>query len=177
MFRKILYITLLLGLSNTIVLAEESIYVGVQASQFTFDNDFIEVDPGALVLRFGGSIDGGAGIEVRAGLGMNGLQDEISAGGFDFEYEVESMLGLYGLYHVGWGSNASLYGIFGFTQVEIKESVFFSGLFSGRASADENSLSAGIGLNIASFNFEFMHYISDPDFDITALSFGYVSSF
>lgn len=171
MFKKILYLGLLLGLFNTNVLAEESIYVGIQASQVTFENDFIEVEPAAMVLRFGGTIDGGAGVEVRAGLGINGLEDELVDG--LFEYKVESLLGLYGLYHVGWGSSASIYGIFGFTDAKIKE----SSVVFGRASAQETSLSAGIGLNVAGFNFEYMHYVTDPDFDITALSVGYTSSF
>ncbi len=172
MFKKILYLALLLGLSNTSVLAEERIYVGIQGSEFNLEDDSLDVKPGALVLRFGGYIDEGAAIEVRAGLGMNGLEDTNNVSGSVFEYNVESVLGIYGLYHVGWGSDASAYGIFGFTEAEIKE---FS--ISGRQSAQQSSLSAGIGLNIAGFNFEFMHYITDPDFDITAISFGYVSSF
>lgn len=177
MFRKILYITLLLGLSNTIVFAEESLYVGIQASQVTLDDGFTELEPAAMILRFGGVIDAGAGIEVRAGLGLNGLQDEIEFGGVDFESNLESLLGLYGVYNIGWGSNASFYGIAGFTDAKIKLAAYSGGLLIGRASIQESSLSAGIGLNVAGFNFEFMHYVTDPDYDITALSFGYVSSF
>lgn len=175
MFRKILYFGVLLSLFNTNVQAEQigrSIYMGIQAAQTTLEDDFIEVEPGALVLRIGEHVEEGAAVEARVGFSMNGLEDTFNNGGFVYYYDVESIMGLYGLYHLGIGSTASVYGILGLTRVDIKEFSFF-----GRASLEETSLSAGIGLNLAGLNFEYMHYLFDSNYDFTAISVGYVSKF
>jgi hypothetical protein len=175
MFRKIIYFGVLLSLFSTNVQAEKtgrSIYMGIQATQTTYEDDFIEVEPGALVLRIGEYVEDGAAVEARVGFGMNGMEDTLNNGGFVYNYDVESIMGLYGLYHLGAGSSASVYGILGLTRAEIKEFSFF-----GRASLEETSLSAGIGLNFAGFNFEYMHYLFDSNFEFTAISAGYVSKF
>jgi hypothetical protein len=177
MLRKILYFSFLMGLFNTSVQAElqETIYTGIQAAQFTYEDDStgIEGEPPALVLRIGGYLDGGTAIEFRFGFGLNGYDDTVNVPGLgDVDFEVENLLGLYGLYHIGWGSNASLYGLLGVTNGKIK--VTGPGFkFDDR----ETNLSYGIGLNIARLNFEYVHYFHDNDFDVTAISIGFVSKF
>ncbi len=167
MLRKILYFSFLMGLFNTSAQAEfqETIYTGIQAAQLTYEDDFIEGEPAALVLRIGGYLEGGTAIEARFGFGLSGYGDTVNTVDFD----VENFFGLYGLYHIGWGSNASLYGLLGVTNGEIK----ISTLSTDR----ETSLSYGIGLNIARLNFEYVHYFHHNDFDVTAISFGFVSKF
>ena len=174
MLRKILYFSFLLGLFNTSAQAEfeETLYMGIQASQLTYEDDFIEVKPSALVFRFGGYLEEGAAIEARVGIGLNGYGDTVNFSGTDIDFDVEYLLGLYGLYHIGWGSNASLYGILGITDGKLKASV--PGL---SVDGSTTNLSYGIGLNLKSFNFEYIHYFHDNDFDVTAISFGYVSKF
>lgn len=176
MLRKILYFSFLMGLFNTSAQAEfqETIYTGIQAAQITYEDDFtgIEGEPAALVLRLGGYLDGGTAIEFRFGFGLNGYDDTVNVPGIgDVDFEVENLFGLYGLYHIGWGSNASLYGLLGVTNGEIKIS-------DPSFSTDrETSISYGIGLNIARLNFEYVSYIHDNDFDVTAISIGFVSKF
>ncbi len=133
----------------------------------------IEGKPPALVLRIGGYLQGGTAIEARLGFGLEGYGDTVNVSpGVDVDFEVENFFGLYGLYHIGWGSNASLYGLLGVTNGEIK-------LTTLGVSTDnrETNLSYGIGLNIARLNFEIVHYFHDKDFDVTAISFGFVSKF
>lgn len=158
-----------MGLFNTSAQAEfqETIYTGIQAAQLTYEDNLtgIEGKPAALVLRLGGYLEGGTAIEARFGFGLSGYGDTVNTVDFD----VENFFGLYGLYHIGWGSNASLYGLLGVTNGEIK----ISTLSTDR----ETSLSYGIGLNIARLNFEIVHYFHDNDFDVTAISFGFVSKF
>ena len=177
MLRKILYFSFLMGLFNTSAQAEfqETIYTGIQVAQVTYEDDFtgIEAEPSALVLRIGGYLEGGTGIEARLGFGLSGYGDTVNVPGFgDVDFDVENFFGLYGLYHIGWGSNASLYGLLGVTNGEIKISPN-PGFITDR----ETSLSYGIGLNIAKINFEYVHYMHNNDFDWTAISIGYVSKF
>jgi len=162
-----------MGLFNTSVQAEvqDTIYTGIQVAQVTYEDDFtgIEAEPSALVLRIGGYLEGGAAIEARLGFGLDGYGDTVDVGGVDVDFDVENFFGLYGLYHIGWGSNASLYGLLGVTNGEIK--------ISGFSTDRETDLSYGVGLNIAKINFEYVHYIHTNDYDVTAISIGYVSKF
>ena len=176
MLRKILYFSFLMGLFNTSAQAElqDTIYTGIQLAQVTYEDDFtgVEAEPSALVLRIGGYLEGGTGIEARLGFGLDGYGDTVDVGGVDVDFDVENFFGLYGLYHIGWGSNASLYGLLGVTNGEIKISTAAPGTDNR-----ETNLSYGIGLNIARLNFEIVRYFHDNDFDVTAISFGYVSKF
>lgn len=169
MLRKIVCFSFLLGLYSTNALALETIYTGLQVSQFTHENDFgAEGKPSAVAFRLGGYLDEGTAIETRFGLGLEGYGDTVGI----VDYDVETFLGLYGLYHIGWGSNASFYGLLGFTNGEVK-------LTTLGVSTDnrETNLSYGVGLNIANFNFEIVRYFHDDLFDVTAISFGFVTGF
>ena len=176
MLRKILYFSFLMGLFNTSAQAEfqETIYTGIQVAQVTYKDEptGIEAEPSALVLRIGGYLEGGMAIQARLGFGLDGYGDTVDVGGVDVDFDVENFFGLYGLYHIGWGSNASLYGLLGVTNGEIKISPN-PGFITDR----ETSLSYGIGLNIAKINFEIVHYMHNNDFDVGAISIGYVTKF
>ena len=168
-----------MGLLNTSAQAElqETIYWGISAAQVTYEDDLtgIEGEPSALAFRIGGYLDGGLAIETRLGFGLDGYGDTVDDGiGNDVNFDVENFFGLYGLYHIGWGSNASLYGLLGVTNGEIKLEAPALGLSSDER---ETSLSYGIGLNIANFNFEYTQYIHTADYDVTAISIGFVTKF
>ena len=168
MLKKILFISFLLGLYSTNALSLETIYTGLQGSQFTYEEDFIEGKPSALTLRLGGYLDEGTAIETRFGFGLQGYGDTVGT----TDFEVEAFLGLYGLYHIGWGSNASFYGLLGFTNGEVKLTTL--GVSSDNR---QTNVSYGVGLNIARFNFEIVRYFHDDLYDVTAISFGFVSGF
>jgi len=175
MLRKILYFSFLMSLFNTSAQAEfqETIYTGIQAAQLTYEDDLtgIEGEPPALVLRIGGYLEGGTAVEARFGFGLEGYGDTVDVGGVDVDFDVENFVGIYGLYHIGWGSNASLYGLLGVTNGEIK--ISSPGFITDR----ETGLSYGIGLNIARLNFEYVHYMHTNDYDVTAISIGFTSKF
>ena len=166
MLKKILFFGFILGLFNTNALALETIYTGLQVSQFTYEDNFVEGEPAAVALRLGGYLDEGTAIEARFGFGLQGYGDTASG----VEFDVEPFLGLYGLYHIGWGSNASVYGILGVTNGEVK-------LSTATTDTRATNISYGLGLNIANFNFEIIQYFHDELFDVTAISFGFVSAF
>ena len=176
MLRKILYFSFLMGLFNTSAQAEfqETIYTGIQAAQVTYEDDLtgIEGKPPALVLRLGGYLEGGTAIEARLGFGLDGYGDTVNLPGGDVDFDVENFFGIYGLYHIGWGSNASFYGLLGATNGEVKISPAL-----GFSTDRDTSLSYGIGLNIARLNFEYVHYLHTNDYDMTAISIGFVSKF
>ena len=120
------------------------------------------------------------GIEVRAGLGLAEFSDreivDVDVLGVlvpvPVDYNVDALLGLYGVYHMGWGTDASLYGVLGITQAGLSA--------SGVGVSDDFSntrLSYGIGFNVVGLNLEYMHYLHDRDYDVTAISIGYVASF
>ena len=142
MLRKILYLSFLLGLYNTSAQAafEETIYTGLQFSQFTYEDDFIEGKPPALIYRIGGYLDEGTAIEARVGTGFNGYGDSATFLGVEYDFDVEPFLGLYGLYHIGWGSNASLYGLAGLTIGEVQVS-------SLGVSTDNGGTNLSVGIN------------------------------
>ncbi len=166
MLKKILFLSFILSLFNTNALALETIYTGLQVSQFTYEDDFVEGKPAALTFRLGGYLDNRTAIEARFGFGLQGYGDTASG----VEFDVEPFLGLYGLYHIGWGSNASLYGILGITNGKVE-------LSTATTDTRATNLSYGVGLNIANFNFEIIQYFHDELFDVTAISFGFVTGF
>ncbi|MBT8437514.1 MAG: hypothetical protein KJP11_09095, partial [Gammaproteobacteria bacterium] len=82
-------------------------------------------------------------------------------GGIDFE--IESIGGLYGLYHVG-----IIYGIAGASSGTVKTS-----LMGQNKQIEDDSFSYGIGLEYRGFNVEWIQYMDTSDIEVDALSIGY----
>ena len=96
----------------------------------------------------------------------------MDAGAFDIDIEVDSLYGVYGVFHTSSSSDTNFYGVLGFTRGELEGSAF--GL---TVSEDDSGLSYGFGVNIKWFNIEYMHYLDDDDWDATAISLGFTSEF
>ena len=148
--------------------AQGDTYAVLQYVFVTLDpDDGDDVDPTAIVGRFGRFATDEVSVEGRFGIGLQ--DDEIDAGGFEIDVEVDTIYGIYLAYHLVSTSAESVYLIGGFTQGEIEQSAFGITL-----SEDESGLSFGFGANFGQFNFEYMHYLDEDEFDATAISLGYI---
>jgi hypothetical protein len=142
-------------------------YAGLQYSMVELDFDGVgDVDPTALVGKLGHFFNDNIAIEGRLG---TGLQDDDIAG---VDVDIESIIGIYGVFHASDDFEKTVYGVLGYTDAEAE----FSGP-GGSADGDESSFSFGFGANFKWFNIEYMSYIDEDDVDATAISIGYVAQF
>ena len=142
-------------------------YGGLQYAFVNVDFDGIgDVDPTALVGKLGHFFNDNIAIEGRLG---TGLQDDDILG---VDVDIESLIGVYGVFHVSSSSETTFYGVLGYTDAEAD----FSGP-GGSAEGDESSFSFGFGANISLLNIEYMSYIDEDDTEATAISIGYVTRF
>ena len=148
----------------------EQRYVGLQYSLVTYDEDQDEAEPTALVVRYGQFLNDWFAIEGRIGFGLE--DDTMEVGSLDIDVEVENIIGVYGVFQTGSISVVSLYAIVGYTQIDLEGS-------ANGIEVDENAsgLSYGLGVNIGSFSIEYMDYIEDHYYDVTAISLGYIYRF
>ena len=144
-------------------------YFGLQYAMTEVDVDVSGLDafePTALVLKSGGQVNPNTSIEFRFGLGLE--DDNQSVGRFDVDFEIDRILGIYGVFHTSGGGPTSFYGLLGYSWAEGEISVNGSG-----DSEDEDGISYGVGVNFSGFNAEYMVYLDEDDVEVTALSLGY----
>ena len=142
-------------------------YGGLQYAIVEVDFDGIgDVEPTALVGKLGHFFNDNIAIEGRLGIGLQ--DDDI----FGVDVEIDSLFGVYGVFHASSSSETTFYGVLGYTDAEAE----FSGP-GGSAEGDESSFSFGFGVNISGLNIEYMSYIDEDDTDATAISIGYVTRF
>ena len=151
-------------------------YVGVQYAIVTYDEEgFDDVEPTALVGRLGHFLNDNVAIEGRIGFGLEDDEVEVDLGFLgtvDVEVEVEHLFGIYAAIHSSSSSDISVYGIIGFTQGELEASAL-----GVDVSEDDSGLSYGLGFNIHKFNIEYMSYLDEDEFEVTAISLGFVHQF
>ncbi|NNE63357.1 MAG: porin family protein [Gammaproteobacteria bacterium] len=171
--RKILLVALLAFTygSNSFAASEGDTYGGIQYSQVTYEVDDIDdLEPTALVGRYGQFIGENVAVEGRIGFGLR--DDSVDVLGADFDLEVDTLLGIYYLFHAPGNSDTSVYGVLGFTRGRISVS-----LLDESESGSDGSLSYGVGVNIQSFNIEYMLYLDEDDYEVSAISLGYIYRF
>ena len=151
-------------------------YAGAQYVLVTYDEEgFDDVEPTALVGRVGYFLNDNVAIEGRIGFGLQDDEVELDLGFLgtvDVDFEVENLFGIYAAIHSSGSSDTSFYGIFGFSQGELEASALGIDV-----SEDESGFSYGFGLNINKFNIEYMSYLDEDDFEVTAISLGFVTEF
>jgi len=145
-------------------------YVGFQYSLVTYDEDGDEAEPTALIARYGQFLNDWFAIEGRIGFGLE--DDTLEVGSLDIDLEVENIIGVYGFFQTGSISIVSLYGIIGYTRIELEGSAH-----GVEIDENANGLSYGLGVNIGPLSIEYMDYIEDHYYDVTAISLGYVYRF
>jgi len=170
---KILLVVTLAFLYSPISLAasEGNSYGGFQYALVTYEEDgFDDIEPTALVGRYGQFVSDNVAIEGRLGIGLQ--DDSIDVLGVDVDLEIDHLLGVYGVFHATSNSDTSVYGVLGFTQGELSVDVL------GETFTDDDSgLSYGFGVNIQSFNIEYMMYLDEDDYEVSAISLGYIANF
>ena len=151
-------------------------YIGVQYAVVTYDEeDFGDFEPTALIGKIGHFLNDNVAIEGRIGFGLDEDEDEVDfgfLGSVDVEIEVENLFGIYAAIHSSSTSDTSFYGILGFSQGELEASALGIDV-----SEDESGFSYGVGLNIHKFNIEYMSNLDEDDFEVTAISLGFVTGF
>ena len=142
-------------------------YLGAQLGLSTFDVDDVDdIEIPYGVLRLGIYVTSSFALELRYGNDI----DEDSVSGVD--YAIDRIAGVYATYHFGFGDNTSIYGLLGYSEVDLKSK-------SGGISDEEDltSTSYGIGLDFGNINAEFMQYIDRDDDTGSAISLGYTLYF
>jgi outer membrane immunogenic protein len=172
MKKVILGVAITFLFSTTVFAAREGeSYFGIQYAMVTYDEDGVDdVEPAALVGKFGKFMTDNVAIEGRIGFGIQ--DDSVDLGPFEVEVDVETIFGVYAVMQSSGSDSASFYGVLGLTRVELEASAF-----GVSVSDDDSGLSYGVGVNIGAFNLEYMSYIDDDDYDLTAVSLGYVAKF
>jgi len=102
--KKILLVVTLAFFYSSISFAasEGDTYVGVQYGLFTYDEvGFPDVEPTALVGRYGRFINDNVAVEGRFGFG---LQDDTVLG---VDVEIDTFFGVYGVFHISSNSDTS----------------------------------------------------------------------
>lgn len=165
---------LLLAVSATPAYAAKGdTYASVQYALVTYDEEgFDEVEPTALVFKYGQFFNDQVSVEGRFGIGLqdDDIDVDILGTTFEVELEVETVFGVYLVGHTNPGANASLYGVLGVTRGELEVSI--DGL--GSDDESETDISYGFGARYGNFSIEYMNYIDKDDFEATAISLGYV---
>lgn len=147
-------------------------YLGVQygASELSGDeiDDDIDIDYGTV--RIGVTLNENFALEGRLG----GSDDDDSSGGI--KYDLESIGGVYGLYHFRIGQNASVYGIAGWSAVEVKGTIDTP---TGHQSdqEDDDGLSYGVGVEFFGISIEAMRYLDTSDITADTVAIGYTYYF
>jgi outer membrane immunogenic protein len=152
-------------------------YAGFQYAIGTYNEDgFEEVNPTALIGRFGKYLNNSFALEGRFGIGLQ--DDSVSIFGTDVSLDIDTLFGIYGVGHVNINDTSSVYGLIGFTQAEATVSA--PGFIS--ESGDESGVSFGVGADIGlgsniALNVEYTQYLNKSDFDLSAIGLGIIFSF
>ena len=165
-------VALLVGYSSSLWAAGQGEkYGGLQYALVTYDEEGLDdVEPTALVGKLGVFVNDNVAIEGRIGFGLQ--DDTVDIGPFEVDFEVDSLLGIYGVLYSSMESDTAFYGVLGYTQGELEGSAF-----GVTVSEDESGLSYGFGVNFGAFNLEYMSYLDEDDFEATAISLGFVTRF
>lgn len=148
-------------------------YIGLQYAQTSYEDDAnVEVDPSALVGRFGYFVTDYFSLETRAGFGIGDDEAEWDGYSTGVNVEIDYLFGAYGVGHLPINDMLSVYALAGFTQGEFTAE---AGPYS--YSDDDSGFSYGIG-GQANFTpavaatVEYTSYLDKSDYEISAISAG-----
>ena len=149
-------------LVNAVAAETRDTYVGFQFgnSDVSFNAES-DLDLDLALLQFGVWVSDDIALEVRTARGIN----EHTIQGI--EYKIESIYGLYGLYHFHFSDFASVYAAAGFSRTALKGSVP-----GDSVQQDESGFSAGVGAKLSVFSIEFMRYMDIDEMEVDVVSIG-----
>jgi len=137
-------------------------YIGIQfGSADTSLDGLPDVDLDYGLLQLGVWASEEVSLELRAGTGIG---DDTIRG---VDLELESLYGMYGLYHYHISELASLYGAVGISRASLKASV------PGSSDQDNDwGLSYGVGAKFSIFIIDYMRYLDTSEITVDAVSVG-----
>ena len=147
-------------------------YLGIQYGAMELSGDAVDgdIDIDYGILRIGVRVNENIAIEGRLGTG----NDDDKSGGV--KYELESIGGVYGLYHFRLNPDLSVYGILGWSAAEVKGSInTVTGHLSDQE--DDDGLSYGAGVEFYGISIEAMRYLDTSDITADAVAVGYTYYF
>jgi outer membrane immunogenic protein len=155
-------------------------YAGLQYGVADYSEDGISksYSPDALLLRVGKYLNPNLTIEGRLGTGLNSdtqFLPEFGTSGLDVKMELDLILGVYAAGHFNLTESASLYALVGISRVEADVTV--PQFPAAKKSDDNTDLSYGVGAEIGiannlALNVEYMQYLDESNFDLSALALG-----
>lgn len=161
--------------------AEGTGYAGGMFTMLTYDEDGVsdDAEPTALIGRLGYHANEYFAVEGRLGIGLS--DDSVTVtipDGFggtvtgDVDVELDRLFGAYAVGYLPLGDAAAAYGLVGFTNAK---ATFSANGFSD--SDTDSGLSYGIGFDLYptsafAVNAEYVQYLDETDYDLSALSIG-----
>ena len=146
-------------------------YFGAQYSQITYKEDGVEdLNPSALIGRLGLNMSEYLSLEGRIGFGLS--NDTAMVLGVPVDFESDSLFGAYLLGRLPVSDSFSIYGVIGFTSIEVTASV--SG-FSVSDDGSDTSFGAGMEFGFSddvSMSLEYMSYYDKEGVSIDAVGLG-----
>jgi opacity protein-like surface antigen len=184
MKNKLVYIILacsLLLLNHTAIAQPYGeYYAGAQYAKGDYNDERISAnfEPSMVVGRFGKFFNPNVAVEARLGMGLDEdtqFIPELGLNGIDGTLELNSLIGVYLAGHLNLTASSSLYAIVGSSRVEAKASA--PAFPVADATESETDISYGVGANIGilnnvALNIEYMQYLDEDHFDLSAIAVG-----
>lgn len=186
MKNKLVYLTLACSslLFNHPAIAQPygDYYAGAQYAQGDYNDDRVSAnfEPSMVVGRFGKLFNPYVAVEARLGLGLDEDTQFIPELGEDGKLELNALIGIYLTGHLNLTASSSLYAIVGSSRIEAEAS---APAFPAASSTEtESDLSYGVGANIGilnnvALNIEYMQYLDEDHFDLSAAAVGVLVRF
>ena len=165
---KQLILALLLLLTTNAYAYESGVgYIGVQFGESTTEIDgFDDIENTYGLVRVGVYATSEIALELRYG---DGIDDDTVMG---IDFSIDRIAGLYALYHFGLSSSISIYGLLGYTEVDLKAEANGSSLIE-----KEDDIGYGAGIDIGNFNIEYARVLEGSDYEVDTVSIGYTYYF
>ena len=159
----------------------DDFYAGLQygASNITLQGVSGDYNPGLVMGRFGKFQNDSFALEARMGFGMESDTQSLSGSTDNVILDMGPLIGVYGVGHFDIGSIASIYGLVGVSYAHSNTFLETPTSRSYPESQKDNGLSIGVGADIGvwkniGINLEYVSYINNSDFDISALGIGVI---
>lgn len=155
-------------------------YLNLQYGVIDYNEEGISesYSPDAIVGRYGRHLNANFSIEGRLGFGVKNdthFLPEFGVSGLDVKMELDSIVGIYGAAHLNMTESSSLYALVGVSRVEARVSV--PAYPAAKNNDSDTDLSYGAGANIGinnelAINIEYMQYLNESRYDLSAIGAG-----
>lgn len=153
------------------------VYAGLDISRLKYSEDNVscQYNPISLIGVFGYSLNNNISIEGRMGIGLS--DDDESLYGYEMNYKMESLVGVYVSGKLNIYKDISVYSLFGFSRIATN---LTSNNYSVVNSHDDFSYGVGFDykiINKTHLKVEYISYLSESYYDLSALNIGFIRYF